>query len=61
MNESGKFFKVRHSPFSLSSFPLLSKKPVVRAFLLSKGALLLGFVTTELLPSDSEEEEENEE
>lgn len=52
-------FYVCDSPFSLSSFPLLSKKPVVRAFLLSKGALLLGLVATALLPSDSEEEEKN--
>lgn len=50
-------FYVCNSPFSLSSFPLLSKKPVVRAFLLSKGALLLGLVATALLPSDSEKEE----
>lgn len=43
------------SPLSFSSFPLLSKKPVVRAFLLSKCARLFGFVVTPPLPTDSEE------
>lgn len=43
-----------YSPFSFSSFPLLSKKPVVRAFLFNKYARLFGFVVTDPVPSDSE-------
>lgn len=46
-----------YSPFSFSSLLLLSKNPVVNAFLLSRYALLFGFALTEPLDNDSANQE----
>lgn len=54
VNESSALRVLSNWPLSLSSLLLLSKKPVVRAFLLSRYARLFGFVETLPLVRDSE-------